>query len=107
MWGGPEVTEVELELPQPECESEHAAIVKNFARAILYGEELIAPGAEGIESLELSNAIMLSSYKGEPVDIPIDRQEFDDMLEHLRSTSTHKKKVVAAKRVTDPRLGIT
>ena len=105
MWAGPEIIEVELELP--ECESGHAAILRNFARAILYGEELIAPGAEGIRSLELANAIMLSSHKGEPVDIPIDRQEFDDLIEHLRSTSTFEKKTVKTEREVDPRLGAT
>ena len=105
MWGGPKTEEVELELE--ECESGHAAILRNFARAILYGEELLSPGEEGIESLELTNAIMLSSHKGQPVDIPIDRQEFHDLIDHLQSTSTFKKKVEATKRETDPRLGIT
>lgn len=101
-WGTPKVVEVELELP--ESESGHGAVLRNFARAILYGEELISPGADGIKSLELANAIMLSSHKGEPVDIPVDRQEFDDLIDHLRSTSTFKKKRVKPKRQMDPRL---
>jgi predicted dehydrogenase len=101
-WGMPEVVDVEIELP--ECESGHAAVLRNFARAILYGEKLLAPGADGMKSLELANAIMLSSHKGEPVDIPIDRREFDDLIDHLRSTSTFKKKTVKTKRQIDPRL---
>ena len=102
MWGGPKTEQVELELP--ECESGHAAILRNFARAILHGEELLSPGEEGIKSLELANAIMLSSHKGQPVDIPIDRQEFHELMEHLKSTSTFEKQAAATKRETDPRL---
>ena len=101
-WGIPEAVDIELELP--ECESGHGAVLRNFARAILYGEEVISPGADGIRSLELANAIMLSSDKGEPVDIPIDRQEFDDLIDRLSATSTFKKKNVKPRRQTDPRL---
>jgi len=102
MWGGPEAKDLELELP--DCEKGHAAVLRNFARCILHGEELLAPGEFGLKSLELTNAIMLSSHKGEEVDIPIDRQEFDNLIERLISTSTFKKKVVETKRVTDPNL---
>jgi len=103
MWGAPKAEKVELELE--ECESGHAVILRNFARAILYGEELIAPGAEGINSLELANAIILSSHKGEPVEIPIDRGEYHELIDFLSQTSTFKKAAKEVKRVTDPRLG--
>ena len=103
MWGGPKGTDLELELPQ--CETGHHAILRNFCRAILYGEELLSPGAEGLRSVELTNAIMLSSYKKKPVTIPTKRKEFNGMLKRLISKSVYKKKVAKAKRETDPRLG--
>ncbi len=105
MWGKPDIKEVELELQ--ECETGHGAITRNFARAILHGEVLLAPGAEGIKSLELSNAITLSSHKGEAVDVPIDRKEFHELIERLKSTSTYKKKAAGTKRETDPQFGLT
>jgi len=103
MWGGPKAERLELQLPPGE--SGHHVILRNFARAILYGEELIAPGAEGIRSLELANAIILSSHKGEPVEIPIDRGEYHELIDYLCETSTFKKDVKEARRETDPRLG--
>ena len=38
----------------------HRLVIENFANAILHGEKLIAPAVEGIHSLALGNAIMLS-----------------------------------------------
>jgi len=102
MWGGPKAEKVELQLPQ--CESGHGTVTRNFARAILYGEPLLAPGAEGIRSLELANAILLSSRKGKPVSIPINRRAFANLLKQLRATSKYMKKVVEVKRETDPRI---
>ena len=39
-----------------EREEAHAGILKNFAGAILYGEELLSPGYDGINELTISNA---------------------------------------------------
>jgi len=50
----------------------HRLMIENFANAILYQEPLIAPAIEGLNQLQLSNAIMLSSFLNQPVDIPID-----------------------------------
>ena len=103
MWGGPEQEEVEIELP--ECERGHHVILQNFCRAILHGEELLAPGEFGLKSLELTNAIMLSSHKGGPVDIPIDRDQFNEMMEHLCATSSYDpSQARKTKRETDPGL---
>ncbi len=100
MWAKPEAEEVELELP--ECDSGHKAIIRNFARAILHGEELISPGDQALKSLELANAIRLSSNKGEAVKLPIDRQEYHELIDYLIETSTFEKEVREVKRETDP-----
>jgi len=103
MWGAPQRKDLELELPQ--AESGHHVVMRNFARAILYGEELLSPGEEGLQSLELANAIMLSSYRGRPVDIPISRQGFDRMIKKLCACSSYKpSEATQTKRETDPRL---
>jgi predicted dehydrogenase len=98
MWAGPEV--VETEVPLEERETGHAAIVRNVARAILYGEALISPGAEALPSLELADAILLSGHRGKPVDMPLDRAEYDAFLAEMRATSQEKS--VEDKRITDP-----
>jgi len=51
---------------------QHLEIVRNFSAAILRGAPLIAPAAEGIHSVELANAILLSAWTGAPVDLPVD-----------------------------------
>jgi len=82
VWGRPPVEEVQVELP--ECESGHGAILRNMARHILYGDELIAPGVEGLKSVEMINAIILSGKTGEPVELPVDRAHYDAFLEELK-----------------------
>lgn len=100
MWASPEAIEEKLELPQ--CEVEHKEIIRNFSHSILFGEELIAPGEEGIWSVEFINALILSGKKDKPVDIPIDREEYEELLSELKKTS-REKRVRKVKRVTDPR----
>jgi predicted dehydrogenase len=41
---------------------QHAEVVQNFVDAILEKKSLIAPAAEGIHSVELANAVLLSSF---------------------------------------------
>ncbi len=67
----------------------HAGILENFANAILYGEELISPGQDGLNELTISNAAYLSSWQGGiPVSLPIDTDLFDRMLaERIRNAA--------------------
>jgi len=73
---------------------QHAAILKNFADAILTGVPLIAPAEEGIHSVELANAILYSSLISRPVDMPLDGAAYEAKLKELIATSTFKKEVV-------------
>jgi predicted dehydrogenase len=100
MWAFPAVEPLDVELE--ECQEGHGAILRNFARAILFDEPLMAPGEVGLGSLELSNAIILSSRKGEPVDVPIDRSEYDALIEELRAGSAFQGDWDASKSETDP-----
>ncbi|MEJ2210604.1 MAG: Gfo/Idh/MocA family oxidoreductase, partial [Anaerolineae bacterium] len=69
----------------------HAEVLRNFAAAILDGEPLIAPAAEGIHSVELANAMLYSSLTGQPVDLPLDGAAFERELQKLVATSTYVK----------------
>ncbi|HBP38346.1 MAG TPA: gfo/Idh/MocA family oxidoreductase, partial [Clostridiales bacterium] len=42
------------------------------ARHIIDGTPLLAPGSDGINGVALANAILLSSWLGREVDLPVD-----------------------------------
>ncbi len=71
----------------------HRLVTENFVDAILNGDPLIAPGVEGLNSLELGNAIVYSSLKGETVQLPIDAGAYADTLQELAENSTFQKAV--------------
>jgi predicted dehydrogenase len=71
----------------------HLYILENFANAILHGEKLIAAGPEGIRGLSLGNAIMLSSFLKQPVELPFDDDLYADKIAELARTSRFQKVV--------------
>lgn len=85
-----------IEIKQEGSESAHKGILQNFTNAVLFGEELIAPGEDGIYELTISNAAYLSSWNGNAkISIPFDCEQFDKKLFELAHTS---KKHSASKR---------
>jgi predicted dehydrogenase len=98
MWATPKSQLVKV--PLPKRETGHISITRNFCRAILYGEELIAPGAEGLWSVELANAMILSSYRNKTVQLPVKRNEYEELIEELRAKSKPKKRARDL-RITD------
>lgn len=60
---------------------QHAEILENFAAAILRGESLIAPAAEGIHSVELANAMLLSGATHKPVTLPMSSRRYKNQLQ--------------------------
>jgi len=99
MWSSPPAMEAKVVLE--ERESGHAAVIRNFARAILYNEPLITPGVEGIWSVEFINALILSGKRGEPVDIPVDRGEYEAFIEEMKRSSREKVLTGTDRRITD------
>jgi len=81
---------VALEPDTPEVGG-HLGIAENFFRAIRNGEPLIAPGPEGVHSIELANAMVLSSELGRPVDLPLDRLAYDDLADRKIAEHTGRK----------------
>ena len=68
-------------LPAPAGQMKHQHITQNFVNAILSGEELIAPGLDGIHEAMLANAIYLSAWTGQTIALPADHALFDRMLQ--------------------------
>lgn len=48
---------------------QHSTVLENFAQAVLNGTPLIAPGRDGINGVRLANAMQLSAWTGEKVDM--------------------------------------
>ena len=70
---------------------QHAGIINNFANALLGLEEMFVQGVEGINGVELMNAIELSGWKnGEAVTLPINEEEYLAELNKRRATSRLK-----------------
>ncbi len=70
---------------------QHVGILKNYTNALLNGSELIAKGEEGIFGLTISNAIHLSSWTGETVDV---KNFPDDRFYELLQEKIKNSKVV-------------
>ena len=69
------------EIKQEGPETSHKGVLQNFANAVLFGEELISPGIDGINELTLSNAAYLSEWQGNrEIALPFDIELFDNLL---------------------------
>lgn len=88
----PEVWNVEI--PFDNAAASHATLMQNFVEAILDGAALIAPGADGMGSVELANAILYSSLEGATVELPMDAAAYEARLQALIAGSTMQKQVV-------------
>ncbi len=72
---------------------QHPGILSNFASAVLRGTSLLAKGEEGILGLTISNAIHLSAWTGETVDVKnFPDERFYSLLQEKIQKSTVVKK---------------
>jgi predicted dehydrogenase len=55
---------------------QHVGVLNAFAANILRGESLTAHGSEGLNSVELCNAIYLSGWLGQTVELPVDEDVY-------------------------------
>lgn len=90
-----------IEIPVESGSSSHVEVLQNFTDAILHAAPLIAPAAEGIRSIELANAILLSTWKNRTISLPMDSAEYEAELQHRITTSTHVKKPRDPKKIAD------
>ena len=91
-FGGPEVWKCAV--PVSGENPQHIGIFKDFASAVLHGTPMLAPGEEGILGLTISNAIHLSDWTGDWVELDtLDENRFYDILQDKIKNSTFKKTV--------------
>ena len=94
MFSRPAVSQIDIPVP-PGNGPQHAGITQNFVDAILDGTPLIAKAEEGINSLELANAMLYSSFQGRTVDLPLDAAGYEQQLRALIAGSRFQKVTAA------------
>ena len=88
-----ELIEVETDGENPQ----HVGIINNFTGAILGREKLFVCGTDGINGVELMNAMELSGWNdGEEITIPVDEERYLKELNEHRATSKVKTAVSGA-----------
>jgi len=80
---------------------QHIGILKNFAKAVLEGEPLVARAEEGIHSVELANAMIHSGLLEQTLTLPIDAAAYEKMLKEKIAKSTYVKEVVKTTTADD------
>lgn len=72
---------------------QHNEILQNFTDCILDGKALIAPAVEGIHSVELGNAMILSSVLDQTISLPIDGAQYERELKKLIAAAKNRKTI--------------
>jgi predicted dehydrogenase len=72
--------------------NQHARVIQNFIDAIREQTPLIAPAEQGLRSLALANAILLSSWENKTVALPLDSANYQQALEQRIAQSNLRKK---------------
>lgn len=80
------------EVPVAKGGGAHWEITQDFVNAILNGTPLIAPGEDGINAVELANAMVYSSLTRKTVELPLDAKAYESKLMKLIKTSRFVKR---------------
>jgi predicted dehydrogenase len=84
MFAAPERVAEAVELPSGR--GDHRDVHEDFAAAVREGREPRVPAREALWSLELANAIVLSTREQRPVSLPVDREAYGALLAQLRDS---------------------
>ena len=95
-FGRPDIWNVDVPAA-PSNQYQHRDVIEDFANAILNDTQVMAPAPEGINALEIGNAMLLSALKDKTVELPMDSEEFAVELQKLISNSKFVKEASDAK----------
>jgi predicted dehydrogenase len=90
MFGMPEV--ITRDITPARDVNQHALVMANFAAAIQQGEQLLAPAGDGLASLALANAMLLSTWESRDVALPLDSVAYQRALDQRLATSQLREK---------------
>ena len=103
VWSSPETWNIEI--PVNGSGDQHVGILNNFADAVLNGTPLIAEAIEGIHSVELGNAMVLSSLADKTLSLPLDTAFVDRSYKKLIASSKYEQKQVKAAKAPKAKSG--
>ncbi|KMY50255.1 Gfo/Idh/MocA family protein [Peribacillus loiseleuriae] len=92
-FGKPEYRKINI--PVKGENANHSSIIQNWIDAIIKGSPLLAPGEEGVKAVEITNAIYLSSWLNQPIELPIDVDFYYEKLQEKINHSTFEKQNVS------------
>jgi predicted dehydrogenase len=76
---------------------QHRDVIEDFANAIINDTQVMAPAPEGINALEIGNAMLLSAIKDKTIELPMDSAEFAQELQKLIDNSKFTKEASVGK----------
>ena len=91
-FGKPTVEEIKI--PIDGKGGQHREILQNFVDNILDQTPLLAPAIEGIHSVELANAMLLSTFENQSVPMPLDGDNYWRHLEQRIANSNCPKETL-------------
>jgi predicted dehydrogenase len=93
----------EVNIPVQATGGSHAEVLQNFVDAILDRTPLVAPAREGINGVELANAMLYSAWTNKTVELPLNSSAYARELKKRIATSRYnaKKKSVKSGPATD------
>lgn len=78
--GMPSIPMEYKEILPEEPETAHCGIIQNFVNHILFGEELISDGRDGLCQVMLTCGAYMSSWTDAWVELPLDEEKYDQLL---------------------------
>ena len=88
-FGSPKFEEFEVETDGENLQ--HTGICRNFTNAILGIEPLFVDGKEGLKSVELMDAMLMSTWLNKMIELPIDDEKYYELLlKQIKNSKIHK-----------------
>ena len=91
----------DVSIPTAGHGGQHNEILLNFVAAILDGTPLVSPAVEGINSVELANAMLLSAWTDETISLPLDGKRYERALKQKIAASKAKPKKKKVRATTE------
>lgn len=88
-FGSPECWEITV--PVSGKETGHPGVLTDWCDTILNDTPMLAAGVEGIKGVQFANAMFLSSFLGEWVELPVDEDLYWEKLQEKIDSSTFEK----------------
>jgi len=85
MFGMPET--VSSDITPARDVNQHAVVLANFVDAILNGTPLVAPAGDGLASLSVANAMLLSTWEKTAITLPLDSTRYESALRERVASS--------------------